>query len=429
MEFVLLRKLAGGVLIVVNLAICAGFLIRFVNGWPTFDVYHLDLDVYRIGAQTWRNGGELYGQLPATASGAVFPFTYPPIAAVLLAPATLVPLSVAGALLNALTMVLLLVVIGLVLRSVAPGRSHRLLAAAVLPVAIYLEPIQATLSYGQINVLLMVLVVADCLVKTPRLPSGVLVGIAAAVKLTPAAFILFFLLRKDYRAAVSAGVAFAAATAAGFLFAWSDSVRYWTGTLYDTQRIGTPHYAGNQSLPAALARFGIDAPTRTAVWLLGAALIVGLAAIGMRRAFAAELPALALGVNACAALVISPVSWTHHWVWMVPVLIVLGSLWRAPVAAFLAGCGVLLFMIAPMWWFPETLNREYEWNIKQHLAGSSYLYFAALVLIVVAVGSGLTRMDRRTMSSSRRTEQGSPEPAAARENARSPGRHHAIISR
>jgi len=391
--------------------------------------YRLDLDVYRIGARTWLDGGELYGQLPATAIGMVLPFTYPPIAAVLLAPATLVPFSVAGAVLNVVTLVLLLAVIGLVLRSVWPDRSHWLLGAALLPVAIFLEPVRATLDYGQINVLLMALVVADCLIKTPRLPRGALVGVAAAIKLTPAAFVLFFLLRKDYRAAVTAAVSFGVCTAAGFLLAWSDSVRYWTATLYDTSRIGTPHFAGNQSLPATLTRLGMENPARTAVWLLAAAAIVALAAIGMRRAFAGELPALALGLNACAVLVISPVSWTHHWVWLVPVLIVLGHLWRARTPAILACGGLVVFMLAPMWWFPETLNREYEWDIRQQLAGNSYLYFAVLVLIVVAVDSGLIRRATRTMSSSRRTEQGSPERAAARENARSPGRHHAINSR
>lgn len=382
----MLRKMVVCVLVAGNLAICIGFVMA--------GSYQLDLDVYRIGARTWLNGGELYGELPATGIGLLLPFTYPPVAAVLLAPATLVSLPVAGGVLTVLTIGLLLVVIAQVLGALAPAWPRWSLAAAVLPVAVYLEPVRETLSYGQVNVLLMAMVTADCLAVKSRLPRGVLIGVAAAIKLTPAAFVLFFLLRKDYRAVARAGAAFAVTTAAGFVFAWSDSVRYWTSTLYDTKRIGMPHFAGNQSLPAVLARFGMDSPVRTAVWLLGAAVVLGLTVIAMRRAFDAGLPALALGVNALAVLICSPVSWSHHWVWLVPVLVVFGYLWRAPIAAVIAGAGVLLFMVGPQWSFPETLNREFTWNFGQQLVGNSYLYFAVLVLIVVAAGSGVTRLAR-----------------------------------
>ena len=67
----------------------------------------------------------------------------------------------------------------------------------LLPAALFLEPVRNTLNYGQVNVALMALVAADCLAAAPRWPRGALVGLAAAVKLTPAAFVLFFLLRRD----------------------------------------------------------------------------------------------------------------------------------------------------------------------------------------------------------------------------------------
>lgn len=323
--------------------------------------------------------------MPATAVGLALPFTYPPIAAVFLAPATLVPLPAAGVVLTVLTVVLLLVVIALAAGALWPASSRWLLAGAVLPVAMFLEPVRETVFYGQINVLLMALVAIDCLAGRTRLPRGVLVGLAAAVKLTPAAFVLFFLLRKDYRAVRNAGAAFAATTAAGFLLAWPDSVRYWTGAVFDTGRIGTPHFAGNQSLSAVLARFGIDQPGRSAVWLLGVAAVLALAVLGMRRALAAGLPLVALGVNALAILICSPVSWSHHWVWLAPVLLAFAAQWRLPLAAVIAGAGVVLFMAGPQWSFPETINREYQWNFMQQLVGNLYLYFAVAVLIAVAV--------------------------------------------
>ena len=122
--------------------------------------------------------------------------------------------------------------------------------AWLLPVALLLEPVRTTLAYGQINIVLMALVALDGLTEEPRWPRGALVGLAAAVKLTPAAFVLFFLLRRDYRAAAVAGVSFAAATVAGFALAGHDSVRYWTAAVFQTGRIGGPATAANQCVQA-----------------------------------------------------------------------------------------------------------------------------------------------------------------------------------
>src|SRR6266702_2930075 len=115
-----------------------------------------------------------------------------------------------------------------------------------------------TLGYGQINVALMALVSADCLPATVRWPRGLLVGFAAAVKLTPAAFVLFFACRGDRRAVTTAAVTFAACAAAGFPLAWHDSVRYWTSVVFQTGRPGSLVNAANQSIQAFLVRAGLD---------------------------------------------------------------------------------------------------------------------------------------------------------------------------
>jgi alpha-1,2-mannosyltransferase len=367
----------------VNLIVLAGFLLRFSDGGLRLDVYQIDLDVYRIGARTWLDGSDLYGPLPATRFGIGLPFTYPPFAAVLLAPLTLIPLEGAGILLTVLGAVALGIVLAVVIGSLEPGSSRFLMAGAVLPAALLIEPVRTTLNFGQINLLLMVLVVLDLLIDTPRWPRGALIGLAAAIKLTPAVFVLFFLLRKDNRAAVTAVSSFLAGTATGFLLAWDASARFWSTTLFDTGRIGAVHYSGNQSMLAVLARFGVDPPIRSAIWLIGAAVVLYLAAFGMRRAFAAGLPALAMALNALAALVISPVSWSHHWVWLVVVLLVFAHLWRrARVPLLVALGGLVLFTIAPQSWFPRTANLEFQWGLGQQLLGNAYLYFAVLVLIM-----------------------------------------------
>ena len=107
-----------------------------------------------------------------------------------------------------------------------------------LPAAMLLEPVRSTLCYGQINALLMALVAFDCLTRAPRWPRGIGVGIAAALKLTPGVFVLFFLLRRDLRSAARAGLSFAACTGAGFALAPRDSLRYWAQIAYQPARTG-----------------------------------------------------------------------------------------------------------------------------------------------------------------------------------------------
>jgi alpha-1,2-mannosyltransferase len=348
---------------------------------------YLDLEVYRLGAQTWLDNGSLYGALPVTSVGIALPFTYPPVAAVLLTPFTLVSVPVGGVLLAVAGLVMVVIVIAVGLG--VPSRWW-IAAATALPVSVALEPVRETLNYGQVNLLLMGLVVLDCLVLLPRWPRGRLLGLAAAVKLTPAGFALFFLLRRDRQAVVVSIGTFLVLTAAGFVLAKEESLRYWSTTLYDTGRIGTVHYAGNQSLQAVLARFGLQPPFRTLVWLLGAAIVLAFAVVAIRRALEADRPDLALGLNALAVLVVSPVSWTHHWVWAVPVLLALCRM-RTPLPLALAAAGATVFTLAPQWWWPNTANAEYSWDIVQQVLGNAYLYFAVLVLVLASRSQAFDR--------------------------------------
>lgn len=342
--------------------------------------YRLDLDVYRIGGSVWLDGGLLYGELPALRIGGDLPFTYPPIAAVVLAPFAVVPFEVASLAMVVLTVGALAVVVVTVLRSlnVSPWPA----AAAVLAVVLMLEPVRETLGFGQVNAVLMALVVLDTLTRTPRWPRGALIGLAAAIKLTPAVFVLFFLLRGDRRAALTSVVSFGVVTAVGFLLSWQNSVQYWTSTVFDSGRIGAPHARSNQSITALLARFGVES---TVLWLTLAALVMVATMVAMWRAFAAGRPTWALSLNALGALVVSPVSWSHHWVWAVVVLLVAGvGFWRRPTVAsfWLAGGGVALFVLSPHWWW----ERDDPWTAWRWISGHGYLIFAVLVVLVSAAG-------------------------------------------
>jgi alpha-1,2-mannosyltransferase len=387
------------VLVAVNAAALTFFLLSYSRHGISFGPYRIDLDVYRIGSRAWLDGRPLYGRLPATRAGARLPFSYPPAAAVALAPLALVPWTVAATSLTLATVALAAVVLAVFLRRLAgpgpmlPGRERAWVVAWLLPAALFLEPVRTTLNYGQVNVVLMALVSLDCLTPAPRWPRGALTGVAAAVKLTPAGFVLFFLLRRDYRAAATAGLAFAAVTGAGFALAPADSARYWTRVLLAPGRDGSPAFAANQCLTAVLARAGLAPGTTagTVAWLVLSAAVLALAAGGMRRALAAGEDCWALCLCALAVLLISPVSWSHHWVWCVPVLLTLARLsrrdgrWR-PVPAVLAGLGLAGFAAGPQWWLPHGGGRELGWALWQQAAGSWYVLFAVLILIWSAAG-------------------------------------------
>ena len=384
-------------LVAVNLAAVAAFLVSYSRHGVGFGPYRIDLGVYRMGGQTWLHGGDLYRQVLLT--GALrLPFTYPPVAAVVLAPLALLPVTVASTVLTVGSVALASVVLGVFLRRLAGPvvgslRAAELLWAAgwLLPAALLLEPVRSTLAYGQINIVLMALVTLDCLTAAPRWPRGALTGLAAALKLTPAAFVLFFVLRRDYRAAAWAGVSFAAVTAAGFVLAGPDSARYWTTIVFQTGRPGSPATATNQCLQAVLARAGLDPHTLpgAAAWLLLSAIVLVAAWRGMRHALAAGQVCLALSLNAFAALLISPVSWSHHWVWCVPVLLTLADLARRHrhrLAAAAAAAGLILFTAAPQWWLAKFAGPAPDWTPWQQAIGSSYVFFAALILLLSACG-------------------------------------------
>lgn len=363
----------------VQLLVLAAVLVSYNGGHWRFPAYRVDLDVYRLGSAALLHGQALYGTLPPTGDGQLLLFTYPPFAAIVLAPLALLPYWAACLALTLLTLGLLAVVLRTVLGT--PYAWPLLVGAEVL------EPVLRTVYAGQIDLLLLTLVVLDVLVVAPRWPRGLLIGLAAAIKLTPAIFLLYFLLRRDGRAALTAVLTFAAATAAGFLLAGADSVRYWTGALWDTGRVGEPTYAGNQSLLGLLARAGVPADARTAWWLPLVAVVLVLTALGMRRALAAGETTVALGLNAVGGLLVSPISWTHHWVWAVVVLLGWAGLARRTRRrgfAVLAGAGAVLFVAGPQWWWPRGGEVERHWAFAQQLTGNGYVLFG-LALLVTAL--------------------------------------------
>ncbi|WP_456243064.1 glycosyltransferase 87 family protein [Streptomyces luteolifulvus] len=278
-----------------------------------------DLRVYYGTINTWiHHGGRIYDfRMPGTSYG----FTYPPFAAVSMLPMALLGprTAIAAALL------LNLAALAVVLR-ILTGRAWRRYgwygcALAACALALY-EPLRDTFSFGQVNVLLLALVLADCrLLATGRGRwAGVGIGLAAAVKLTPALFVVLLLLARRRRAAALATAVATAATALAACVAPDASRYYWTVAMWDTTRVGRLDYVSNQSLQGVLARLG--EPDRP-VWAVAVLLVLGVWAVRARRAADAGDWTAAFALTGLTACLISPITWVHHLVWLLPSFAVL----------------------------------------------------------------------------------------------------------
>ncbi|WP_244931392.1 glycosyltransferase 87 family protein [Nocardioides sp. W7] len=324
----------------------------------------IDLDVYRFGGVALADGAGLYdGADPATG----LPFTYPPFAAGLMAPVAQLPPVLLAAGWAAASVAALLAVLRLLL-----PRRHPHAVLALTAGCLLLEPVWQSLSFGQVNLFLMLLVAYDVL-RPDRRTAGVLIGVAAGIKLTPLVLVALLVLAGRRVPAVRAVAAFVGTVALGFLLAAGDSATYWTHTLWDPARIGGLSFTSNQSVNGVLVRMlGREAPTP--LWLVVAGALSGallvLGALWWRRGQAD----LALLLGALAMLLASPVSWSHHWVWAAPAVVVL---WRR--SRRIAVAWTALFASACIWWPPHREDRELGWGPLDHLVGNAYVWAALLL--------------------------------------------------
>ncbi|WP_354670120.1 glycosyltransferase 87 family protein [Streptomyces sp. S.PNR 29] len=278
-----------------------------------------DLRVYYGTVDTWvHHGGRIYDyRVPGTTYG----FTYPPFAAVAMLPMALLDLRTA----IAVALLLNLAALAVVLRIVAGSswRRHGWYGCALGGCALALfEPLRDTFSFGQVNVLLLALVLADAwlLAGGRGRWAGAGIGLAAAVKLTPALFIGLLLVARRWRAAALATAVAAGATALAAWVAPDASRFYWTEAMWDTTRVGRLDYVSNQSLQGVLARLG---ETDRAVWATVVLLVLCVWARRTRRALAAGDWTAAFALTGLTACLVSPVTWVHHLVWLLPSFAVL----------------------------------------------------------------------------------------------------------
>ncbi|MFI7501035.1 glycosyltransferase 87 family protein [Streptomyces sp. NPDC049687] len=356
-----------------------------------------DLRVYYGTVNSWiHHGGRLYDyRVPGTPYG----FTYPPFAAVAMLPMALVGLGtaiVAALLLN-------LAALAVVVRILAGPRRWRhgwygaVLAACVLAL---FEPLRDTFSFGQVNLLLLALVLADgrLLASGRGRWAGVGIGLAAAVKLTPAVFIGLLLLARRWRAAAVAMAVALAATALAALVAPDASRFYWTKALWDTTRVGRLDYVSNQSLQGVLARLGVES---RAVWAVLVVAVLCVWARRARRAVGAGDWQAAFALTGATACLVSPVTWVHHLVWLLPSFAVLVRAGH-PRAA---GALYAVLSTSVVWlWFDDASG------IGGFLGGNTYTWVTLGLVLFLPVGH--LRAERRPETHSASATTDPPSPAA-----------------
>ncbi len=374
--------------------------------------YEVDLGVYvRLGGR-YIFTSHLYSfGLPNTS----LLFTYPPFAALVFAPWHRM-FSTVNSVQTAWTMCNLAALVGVLVLSVRTvkadlGRSSTWRLALVLSLpALLLNPVLVTVGFGQVNLIVTLLVMWDLLSERRigpwKAPLGVAIGLAAAVKLTPILFVPYLILTRRTRGALNCAATFVVCELVAFLLSPTSSIAFWTRDLFKPDRAGSLSFVGNQNLTAVIERFNhgvLPEISLVPVLIVAAAAGLWLAALAHRR----SSPMLGVLICAATGLLVSPISWVHHMVWVVPAILWLAVAedkprWGVPLAIGTA----VLFWSAPIWWVPYKNTSDLRLNAWQLLAGNSFflamlIFVLGATILVVRLTSGdRTSQDRFSLGGS-----------------------------
>ena len=351
--------------------------------------YLLDVGVFQDAGSALVHGQPLYSDAFPTRSG--FRFIYPPFAALPFVPLQWIQEKHMQVAWTLLTIAAVWVIMAMVCRRVGL-RNWVLWSIGLAGFAINIEPVRTHLIYGQINAFLILLVTADALGYVPRKLRGVGVGIATGIKITPAAYALVFLARKDWwSVARSAGFFFLTA-AIGALVRPAESLYYWTDEFFKSDRGGPPSYPPNQALSGLLTRAGLSDHVVGLIMVPGFILIAAAVLWGAWKLEKSGHRVVSLLLVVLGVCLANPIAVTHHWTGIVLVFPLLAALAvgteRLPQRRVLAAV-IVVFLAAnlfgPHYVYPHA--EHYTFHLQQWLVGnaqglSGFLLF--LVLLVVA---------------------------------------------
>ncbi|MFC9999071.1 glycosyltransferase 87 family protein [Nocardia sp. NPDC127526] len=312
----------------------------------------LDAHIYRDGALKALNGDPLYTE--PTLYGLLY--TYTPFSAIAFTPIAAVPwayVTYTWMLLNLGALYGCVLLSWQLLGYRLTGRLAGV-GALLAMTCLFLEPVRTTLFYGQINLMLMLLVLWGFSRPEGSRLRGVGVGLAAGIKLVPGYFILQFLALRQWLSACIATATFAATVALAWIVLPGDSRQYWLKTFFESDRIAPDDIPANQSIRGAIAHLA-HGEASTWLWLAiaGTVTVVSLALTSALYRRGERLLAVTVaGLTACA---VSPFSWGHHWVWFVPLFVYLVH--RAQTRPYWWIAAAVLFGSIGAWAY--TWNTEY----------------------------------------------------------------------
>ena len=304
-----------------------------VVAWAA-SIHNLDFNVYRAGARAFLGfdgSVQLYDEkLWNIAGDAWLPFTYPPFAVLFFLPYAVIPAEIAGYLHSLLLLVSTLAVVHLIITRAAglgsflrerPDWQCAVLPGVIVFLAGFSGPWREGLSFGQVNAVLMAVILADLLdARKFGLPRGLLTGLAAGVKLTPLAFGLYFLAQRDWKALFWMATGFLGSAAVGFGINFQGSVYYWTNAVFSPSRVGTGDDMYNVSLRSFTQHLGLPEYPAAVLWVALSLAAIACGYVAIRRLQESREVLAAIGVAALVMLAISPISWYHHWVWFILLL-------------------------------------------------------------------------------------------------------------
>ena len=426
---------------------------------------HFDVYVYWYALNNWFSGNSLYDWY-ALPDNKMYPFTYPPFGAWALSPLTWFDYEIAAPLMIMAIALQTAVIVALVGRSLGCswGSAFAIAPWAAILVQQCLEPFNQSVGFAQVNTAMMALVMIDVAAPDSWKGRGVASGLAAAIKLTPAIAVLIFLLRRQWRSAITMVATSLTVTLLSWIISPSESARFFFDAMWDPQRAGDAYYAGNQNLKGFVARalpenawsitwaIAVVLALVDAVWLClriqAAATSVVTSrsasddvASGLLNTAAPAAPAgdatetaasdavaapsavatspaspalpenlatlLTAAVIMTLGLLVSPITWSHHWVWglasVVALIAVALRLKSAPLAALALAQGAL-FIMAPHWWFPYGQVNELHWSVVKQLVGSSYTLAAIASGVALAWALPVQATARLGWNSLRRTD-------------------------
>ena len=426
---------------------------------------HFDVYVYWYALNNWFSGNSLYDWY-ALPDYKMYPFTYPPFGAWVLSPLTWFDYETAARLMIMAIALQTAVIVALIGRSLgwSWGSAFAIAPWVAILVQQCLEPFTQSVGFAQVNTAMMALVMIDVAAPPSWKGRGVASGLAAAIKLTPAIAVLIFLLRRQWRSAITMVATSLTVTLLSWIISPSESARFFFDAMWDPQRAGDAYYAGNQNLKGFVARalpenawsitwaIAVVLALVAAVWLClriqAAATSVVTSrsasddvASGLLNTAAPAAPAgdatetaasdavaapsavatspaspalpenlatlLTAAVIMTLGLLVSPITWSHHWVWglasVVALIAVALRLKSAPLAALALAQGAL-FIMAPHWWFPYGQVNELHWSVVKQLVGSSYTLAAIASGVALAWALPVQATARLGWNSLRRTD-------------------------